>query len=73
MTKQPEGNGVIQMKKTARVIAGFMLVAAIVFFLVALNHPEFSWPWNNTVSYILYSVYALVVIILFVISFKKDA
>lgn len=58
------------MKKISRVIASLMLVVAAVFFLFALNHPEGSWPWSNGISYVLYGIYAVVMIILFIAPFK---
>ncbi len=58
------------MKKRCRIIAGIMLVFAIGFLCYALNTPEGSWPWSNTVSYVLYGVYALVMLILLIAPFK---
>jgi len=34
-----------------------MLIIAIVFIMFALNHPEKSFPWNNTITWLLYGVY----------------
>lgn len=61
------------MKKTSRILASVMLVAAAVFFWYAWNHPEASWPWSNTVTYGLYGVYALVMVVLFVAPFKRKS
>ena len=37
------------MKKSiSRIIGLIMLIIAIVFIMFALNHPEMSFPWNNT-------------------------
>ena len=58
------------MKKTSRICASIMLVVAIGFVLCALNHPESSLPWSNTISYILFGVYILIMVILFVAPFK---
>ena len=58
------------MKKTCRIIAGVMLVSAIGFIAFALNHPESSFPWSNTVTYTIYGLYALVMIVLFIAPFK---
>lgn len=58
------------MKKISRIIASVMFVVAAVFFVMALNHPEFSWPWSNNTSYGLYCIYAVVMIVLFVAPFK---
>ena len=58
-------------KTTSRTIAGIMLIAAICFVWYALNHPESSWLWSNTVSLILYSAYILVMAVLFAAPFRK--
>ena len=58
-------------KKCSRIIATIMLVIAVVFIVIALNNPQASFPWSNTVTYILYGVYAIVMIILFIAPFKS--
>ena len=46
------------MKKSiSRIIGVIMLIIAIVFIMFALNHPEKSFPWNNTITWLLYGVY----------------
>ena len=61
------------MKKICRIIASVMLVGAIGFIAVALHHPESGFPWSNTVTYTIYGLYALVMIVLFIAPFKgKD-
>ena len=41
-------------KKSSRIVAVIMLIIAIIFFVVALNNPQASFPWNNIITYILY-------------------
>ena len=53
-------------KGTSRAIAWIMLSIGAAFVLYALNHPESAWPWSSTVSYVLYVVYALVMIFFFI-------
>ena len=48
-----------------------MLIVAIAFVFFALKHPEASFPWSNTVTYVIYAVYLIVVAILLVAPFKK--
>lgn len=36
-----------------------MLLIAVGFLWYALSHPEASFPWSNTVSFILYGGYLL--------------
>ena len=58
------------MKKTCRIIASVMLAVAIGFIAFALNHPESSFSWSNAVTYTIYGLYALVMIVLFIAPFK---
>ena len=61
------------MKKICRMIAGVMLAAAIGFMLFAVHHPESAFSWSNTVTYSIYGIYVLVMIVLFIAPFKgKD-
>jgi ABC-type transport system involved in cytochrome c biogenesis permease subunit len=59
-------------KKASRIFASIMLILAIIFFLYALSHPESSFPWSNTLTFILYTIYIVIMIILFIAPFKKD-
>lgn len=59
-------------KKISRIIGAIMLVAAIVFVVFALNHPEMSFPWSNTITYLLYALYLIVMAVLFIAPFKKE-
>ena len=59
------------VKRVSRVIATAMLVISAVFLWYALSHPESSFPWSNTVTFILYAAYVLIMIFLFAAPFKK--
>lgn len=59
------------MKKISRIIAGLMLAAAAVFCWYAGNHPEAGFPWSSAVTYGLYGVYLLVMIVLFIAPFQQ--
>ena len=61
------------MNKICRMIASIMLVIAIVFIIFALNHPESAFPWSNTVTYTIYGLYVIVMIILFIVSFNRKS
>ena len=55
------------MKKSiSRIIGLIMLIIAIVFIMFALNHPEKSFPWSNTITWLLYGVYFLVAVVLLI-------
>ena len=55
----------------SRMTALAMALFAVLFVLYAVNHPELSFPWSNTVTYCLYGVYLAAVIILFAAPFQK--
>ena len=58
---------VIYMKKsTSRIIGLLMLIIAVIFIMFALNHPEMSFPWNNTITWLLYGLYFLVTVVLLI-------
>ena len=59
-------------KKTSRIIGLIMVVIAIAFVVFALNHPEMSFPWSNTITWVLYGVYAIVTVILLIAPTKKN-
>ena len=60
------------MKKNISKIIGLVMAAVAVAFVVfALNHPEMSFPWDNTITYGLYGVYALVTAVLLIAPTKK--
>ena len=55
------------MKKSASRIVGLvMLIIAVAFIVFALNHPEMSFLWNNTITWLLYGLYVLVIVVLFI-------
>lgn len=58
--------GLYMKKSISRIIGLIMLIIAIVFIMFALNHPEKSFPWNNTITWLLYGVYFLVTVVLLI-------
>ena len=59
-------------KKIARIIGVVMLVIAIVFVAFALGHPEMGFPWCNSITYIIYGVYLIVMLIMFFAPFPNE-
>lgn len=59
-------------KRKSRIIGFIMLIVAVVFMFFAMRHPEMSFPWNNTITYSLYIVYLVVMIIMFIAPFKRN-
>ena len=58
---------VIYMKKsTSRIVGLVMLIIAVAFIMFAVNHPEMSFPWNNTITWLLYGLYVLVTVVLLI-------
>ena len=61
------------MKKQFFIPAFVLVIAAIVFVLYALEHPELSFPWSTQITHILYGLYVDAVMLLFVLAFWKKA
>ena len=61
----------MSIKVISRIIALIMLIVAAVFFVYAINHPTASFPWSNTVTYSIYSIYVLIMAVMFIAPFKK--
>lgn len=43
-----------------------MFIYAIGFLFYALNHPELSFPWSNNITYTIYLLYIILMIMCFV-------
>lgn len=60
------------MKRKYRKVFGLigiiMLAAAVVFVWFALNHPELSFPWQNSITFKLYGAYLTVMLICLVLA-----
>ena len=55
----------------SRIIGLVMVTIAIAFVVFALNHPEMSFPWSNTITWGLYGMYAFVAVIFLIAPTKK--
>lgn len=58
-------------KKLSRIIGVLMLVLAVAFLMFAFSHPEMSFPWSNTFTYLLYGVYFIVIVVMLIAPFKN--
>lgn len=58
-------------KKISKTIGLVMVVIAIIFVVFAFNHPEMSFPWNNTITWVLYGLYSIVTAVLLIAPTKK--
>lgn len=55
------------------VILGCLLVViAICFFIYAISNPQASFPWNNTVTYMIYIVYGLITVLVWGLAIKSN-
>lgn len=61
------------MKKQFFIPACVLIIAAIVFVVFALNHPELSFPWSVQLTHIIYGIYIDVIVLLIVMAFRKNA
>ena len=61
----------MKMKNMSRIIGLIMVAIAIIFVGFALKHPERSLPWSNTITWVLYGLYALVTAVLLIAPVKK--
>ncbi len=53
--------------------ATILLILAIIFIIVAINHPEMSFPWDNKYTYFLYALYFIITIFLFILGVKNNS
>ena len=58
-------------KKNSRIIGIVMLLAAVIFVIFALNNPQLSFPWGNTITYSIYIIYLVITIVLLIAPFGK--
>lgn len=49
-------------QKRCRTVAWVMGMLSLIFIIIALTHPELSFPWSNTITYLLYAVYLIVMV-----------
>ena len=53
-------------KSTSRIVGLVMLIIAVAIIMFAVNHPEMSFPWNNTITWLLYGLYVFVTVVLLI-------
>ncbi|KXL53021.1 hypothetical protein CLNEO_15640 [Anaerotignum neopropionicum] len=54
------------MKRLCFRIGLLMLILAILFFIYALNNPQASFPWSNSITYGIYISYAVAMFFLLI-------
>ena len=60
-------------KKACMIIAVVMLIVAVIFVIYALNNPQLAFRWSNTITYIIYLVYLVVMAAFFIAYFRKKS
>ena len=58
----------MKFKRIFLSISIIMFIVAIGFVIYALNNPQASFPWNNTITYTMYAVYFIVMLVAFILS-----
>lgn len=58
-------------KVVSRILGIVLLLGAVVFLAISAAHPEMSFQWNNTITYILYGIYLVGTIILLIAPFPE--
>jgi ABC-type transport system involved in cytochrome c biogenesis permease subunit len=54
------------------IIGVIMVIIAICFVVFTLNNPQVSFPWSNTITYIIYFIYIIATIYLIIKGFQKE-
>lgn len=57
--------------KRYALISIVLLIAAICFIVYAVTHPESSFPWSNTLTYLLYGLYGVLTGIMCGLTYKN--
>ena len=58
-------------KVVSRILGIVLLLGAVVFLAISVAHPELSFRWNNAITYILYGIYLVGMIILLIAPFSE--
>lgn len=55
------------MKKSTifRLTGIIMIIAALLFLFYAINNPQASFPWSNTITYGIYGLYLVITVLCF--------
>ena len=61
------------MKKQFFVPACMLAAVAIGFIILALGHPELSFPWSTQITHVFYGLYVDAVVFLFILAFWKKS
>ncbi len=63
----------MKVKNNKSLLLGItMLIIGILFFIYALLNPEMSFPWKNSITYIIYILYIIITIVFIKKGIKKE-
>ncbi|MBE6011415.1 hypothetical protein [Anaeropeptidivorans aminofermentans] len=57
--------------KSFLILGIVMIISAIFFIIYALNNPQASFPWHNSITYIIYMAYIVLAVSFILKGFKK--
>ena len=52
------------------VVSLILVIGAIIFIVFALNNPQFSFPFSNTITYLIYITYIVLTIVMTILYLK---
>ena len=58
-------------KKIYGVVSLVLVIGAIIFVIFALNNPQFSFLFSNTITYLIYITYIVLTIVMTTLYFKS--
>ena len=53
------------------IICLILIIVAIIFVAFSLNNPQFSFPFSNTITYLIYITYISITILTGILYFKN--
>ena len=56
----------MKLRKVFLLIWVFMLIFAVSFLFYAANHPEGSFPWSLSITYMIYRIYLIMMVLCFI-------
>ena len=59
------------MKTFLRILFCIMCIFMFLYLRYCLNHPEYSYPWSNAITYTLYFVYIIALLVVFWLAFIR--
>lgn len=58
----------MKQSKIYFILGCILVIVAVVFIIIALNHPEMSFPWSNNLTVAIYAIYLIATFSMFILS-----